>query len=176
MYKPMTIGTTGVLAISGFSGSGKTRLTRTLTGELSIRGIRVVALKSTQDDVVPEKEGSDTAQFHQAGAVGTVLIGPDGIAVRGDDLSLDRVLRGFVVLFDSPDLILVEGFKDTPLPRIEVLREQDTRSHYIGSPRPPLLVVARNNPQLIAVPEGVPVVSGENLHQVVDLVLKYLGR
>jgi molybdopterin-guanine dinucleotide biosynthesis protein B len=138
-----------VIAVVGFSGSGKTRLVVRLIRELKGRGLRVSALKRCSHDFSLDIEGKDTAAFSAAGADGVAMLSQEGWAaivkamVAPDPASLaDR-------LFPDADIVLVEGGKDVRGTRkIEVLRA--------GVSETPL---SRPN-ELVAVVADLPVPGG----------------
>ncbi|MCK7507787.1 MAG: molybdopterin-guanine dinucleotide biosynthesis protein MobB [Desulfobacterales bacterium] len=73
-----------VLAVVGYSGSGKTRLVVRLVGELRRRGLRVAAVKRCSHGFALDTEGKDTAAFAAAGAEGVAMVSPEGWAAVAD--------------------------------------------------------------------------------------------
>lgn len=117
-----------IVAVVGFSESGKTRLVVGLIRELKRRGLRVVAVKRCSHGFSLDTEGKDTADFSRAGADGVAMIAPDGWAAIGGGPGPDasELARR---LFPEAEVVLVEGGKEVPGTRkIEVLRS--------GSPGP----------------------------------------
>ena len=111
-----------IVAIVGFSESGKTRLAVRLITELRRRGLRVAAVKRCSHGFSLDTEGKDSADFGRAGADGVALISPEGWAAfgAGPDVDASRLAAR---LFPEADVVLVEGGKDVPgIPKIEVLR------------------------------------------------------
>ena len=108
-----------VIAVSGPSGAGKTRLLRRLIPALAARGLRVAALKHTRHAHRLDIPGKDTDLLRRAGAVAVAISGPGGIAYFGPPEARLEVL---VRLLMPADLVLAEGFRGLALPRIEVLR------------------------------------------------------
>lgn len=108
-----------VVAVSGASGAGKTRLLRRLVPALLERGLRVAVLKHTRHRHALDVRGKDTDLFRQAGAAAAAISGPSGVAYFGPPVA---GIADLVRLLPPVDLALAEGFRDEPLPRIEVYR------------------------------------------------------
>ena len=111
-----------IIAVVGFSGSGKTRLIVQLIGELKRRGLRTYAVKRCSHGFSLDTEGKDTSDFTGAGADGVAMVSPEGWAALGKPPTADiPALAGR--LFPDADIVLVEGGKDAKgLPKVEILR------------------------------------------------------
>ena len=111
-----------IVAVVGYSGTGKTRLVVRLIGELKRRGLRVAAVKRCSHGFALDTDGKDTAEFSRAGADGVAMVSPEGWAALGTAPAVDASgLAGR--LFPDADIVLVEGGKDVRGTRkIEVLR------------------------------------------------------
>jgi molybdopterin-guanine dinucleotide biosynthesis protein MobB len=106
-----------VLAVCGFSGSGKTTLLEAAIVHLTARGLAVAVVKHDAHGFVVDKEGKDSDRFFRAGAT-VALRGPSEQFFRrgaASALTLEAILSD---LGRDHDLLLVEGHKDTPLPKI----------------------------------------------------------
>ena len=105
-----------VLAVCGFSGSGKTTLLEAAISHLVRRGLSVAVVKHDAHGVVMDTPGKDSDRLFRAGA---------SIALRGPDQQLHRrnasaalsLSATLAWLARDHDLLLVEGHKDTPLPK-----------------------------------------------------------
>jgi len=110
------------LSIIGWSGAGKTTLLTRLVPELSARGLRVGVVKHSSHAHPLHPEGSDTARLARAGAALVGFATPSGV-----QLSFPEPPEHLLVLLapfaGRVDLVLVEGWKDGPLPKLEVWRE-----------------------------------------------------
>jgi molybdopterin-guanine dinucleotide biosynthesis protein B len=108
------------------SGSGKTRLLRKLVPVLEKRGLRVGYLKHAHHSFDLDVPGKDSYEIREAGARQTLLASDERWALqseqtsRGEDPSLEEMLSKFDM--DRLDLILVEGFKHSAYPKIEIHR------------------------------------------------------
>ncbi|MEA3309267.1 MAG: molybdopterin-guanine dinucleotide biosynthesis protein B [Chloroflexota bacterium] len=110
------------LGVIGRSNSGKTTLLEKLIGELTRRGYRVAVLKHTRHPgVQTDLPGKDTRRLWEAGAVHTTFLTPDRLVQTqryAEEPQLARVLAGI----RDVDLILIEGYKRSAFPKIEVVR------------------------------------------------------
>jgi molybdopterin-guanine dinucleotide biosynthesis protein B len=115
--------TTRILSIIGRKNAGKTSLVVALASEFSRRGKRVMTIKHATHPAVLDAPGTDTYRhFHEGKAERVLIASPDVRAVfeRSPD-DTDPVTLARRYLADA-DVVLVEGFKAEPLPKIEVFR------------------------------------------------------
>ena len=134
-----------IVSIVGYSGSGKTTLVEKLIPELTRRGWRVATIKHNRHGFEIDHEGKDSWRHRRAGASMTVLASPGKVAVMADldgDLSLEELGDRFV---RDVDLILTEGFKKNPHPKIEVYRKVLGRE-FLSTNDDALLAVAGDDP------------------------------
>ncbi len=111
-----------ILSITGRSNSGKTTLIEKMIPELNRRGYRVATIKHNLHGFEIDHEGKDSWRHKKAGAKVTVLASPGKVAVIEDvdaDLSIADLSRTYI---RAVDIILSEGFKGNPHPKIEVFR------------------------------------------------------
>ena len=112
-----------IFGLAGWSGSGKTTLMTLLIPELVSRGITVSTLKHAHHSFDVDQPGKDSWRHRQAGA-GEVMISSQNRwalmhELRGaPEPSLDEL----VGRMSPADLLLIEGFKRHPHPKIEVYR------------------------------------------------------
>jgi molybdopterin-guanine dinucleotide biosynthesis protein B len=156
-----------IVAVVGFSESGKTRLIVRLIGELKRRRLRAYAVKRCSHGFSLDTEGKDTSDFTKAGADGVAMVSPEGWAALCKAPVADvPVLAGR--LFPDADVILVEGGKEAAgLPRIEVLRAGV--SEVLVSRPDDLLAVVANFPLSDGLP--VPTFKPEATAEICDLIL-----
>jgi molybdopterin-guanine dinucleotide biosynthesis protein MobB len=106
-----------VLGICGWKNSGKTTLIEGILPALIGEGLRVAVVKHDTHGIDVDRPGKDSDRFFRAGA-DVLLQGPDETVLRrhaGGAGSLEELLIGMSPCYD---LILVEGHKSTPLPKI----------------------------------------------------------
>lgn len=110
-----------ICIVSKSSGTGKTTFLEKLIPELVQRGYRVGTIKSDTHGFEMDSPGKDTWRFAQAGAKATAIIGPDKYAVI-QQTNGKRKLDEIAEMIEDVDIILVEGYKTSAKPRIEVVR------------------------------------------------------
>ena len=106
-----------VIGFSAWSGTGKTTLLEKVIRRMKTRGLRVAVVKHDVHGVDPCEDGKDSARFRLAGADRVVLIGPEP---QGRP---EKRLREALEALQDADVILVEGFKHAPIPRVGLCRE-----------------------------------------------------
>jgi len=135
-----------ILGIAGYSGSGKTTLIEKIVPLLVETGLRVSLIKHAHHEFDVDHRGKDSWRHRKAGCAEVLVSSSLRWALmhelHGDaEPTLDEQLRRL-----SPcDLVLVEGYKQDPIPRIEV--------HRAGGDRPLLFP---DDPYVIAVATDEP--------------------
>lgn len=114
-----------VISFVGYSNSGKTTVVSRLTSILAKTGYRVAVVKHAAHGYDMDVPGKDSWQHYHAGAQKVVLIGPDSITWH-ERSSSDPVLHDVLNRISNVDLILVEGFKNEPGRKIEIVRDPDS--------------------------------------------------
>jgi len=108
------------VAVVGRSGSGKTTLIEALIPELARRGRRVGAVKHTHHAFDLDPSGKDSWRLFHAGAPVVAFSSTAQLVVMRHlerEASLEDVIARY---FTDVDLVLVEGYKELALPKIEV--------------------------------------------------------
>jgi len=143
---------TPVFGIAGRSGSGKTTLIEAMLPLLGARGLRVNVIKHSHHDFQMEPPGKDSARFRTAGAQEVMIASPYRYAIVHELRDApEPTLDAQLARLSPADLVLVEGFKQASIPRIEVYRPA------LGKPPlhiedPGFLAVVTDAPQGIALP------------------------
>jgi len=109
------------ISIVGLSGSGKTELICRLLDWFRAKGFKVAVLKHTHHQITPGDQGKDTWRYRQAGAAAVALAGPGLLQVTYPFPAEPPLPDALAALTPEADLILVEGYKAGPLPKIVVL-------------------------------------------------------
>jgi molybdopterin-guanine dinucleotide biosynthesis protein B len=140
-----------IVSIVGPSNSGKTTLIERLIRRLMAKGYRVGTIKHNRHGFQIDHEGKDSWRHRQAGAIVTVIASPRQIAVIEDtDRDYDMVELADRFIRDV-HIILVEGFKMNPFPKIEVFRAALGREPLcLGQDN--VIAMAADHPPQVAVP------------------------
>lgn len=112
-----------VISIVGKSGAGKTRLLEKLIRELKARGYRVATVKHDAHSFDIDHPGKDTWRHAQAGSDHVVIASPARLA-RIQRIERELTLPEIAATINDVDLILTEGYKRGPAPKIEVSRAE----------------------------------------------------
>lgn len=114
---------TRMMSIIGRKDAGKTTLVVALASELSRRKLRVMTIKHGSHPADMDQKGKDTWRHWHEGKAERVLMEAPGQRVLFEHTAaeLDPVSLAGRYL-DGADIVLVEGFKRAPLPKIEVYR------------------------------------------------------
>ena len=156
-----------IVSIVGTSDSGKTTLIEKLVPELVRRGYRVATIKHDIHGFEVDREGKDSWRHKQAGAPTVVISSPQKLALMRDvdhDAELAELRDKYI---QDVDIILSEGFKKNPQPKIEVFRKESRRD-LLCTREDNLLAIASNQPFDI----GVPCFDLDDARGIVDLIEK----
>jgi len=113
-----------VVGFAGYSGAGKTHLVEQLIPALKLRGLRVSVVKHAHHKFDIDHPGKDTYRHREAGAFEVVVASDRRLALmrefeRPAVLTVHQLLAE---LYEGVDWVLVEGFKQSNLLKIEVWR------------------------------------------------------
>lgn len=157
------------------SGMGKTTLLEALLPILADYGLRASVIKQTHADFDLDRPGKDSHRMRSAGAAQVLLssenrwvLMTEQQADPSDDRMLDMVRHLDPTL---ADLVLVEGFRHAPIPKIEVFRAT------LGKP-----LLAAHDPYVIAVASDMPVATTRPVldlnrsDDIADFIVKWWGR
>lgn len=113
-----------VVGFAGYSGSGKTTLVERLIPALKARGQRVSVVKHAHHSFDIDQPGKDTHRHRAAGAFEVVVASAKRLAlVREFEQDAPvNVHQLLAELYGGVDWVLVEGFKQSDLLKIEVWR------------------------------------------------------
>ena len=155
-----------IVCIVGRSGSGKTTLIERLIPELKGRGYRVAVVKHTDKDVDWDQPGKDSWRLAKAGSDEVILSTPRRVLANtllGDRLTFDQSLR---FVGGDYDLLVVEGFHETPLPKIEVHRRE--LGQELMSDKHGLMAVVTDEKLSL----GAPQFAWDDAKGIVDLIVR----
>jgi len=115
------------VAFTGPSNSGKTTLIVKLSTLLQEQGFKVAIIKHDPSDKgVFDKEGKDSYKFSQTGSEVAVVSPKRTTIFKKETSSIEEI----VSMFGNFDILLVEGLKAIPLPRICVQRDNIDDSYF----------------------------------------------
>ena len=160
-----------IVAISGIKNSGKTTLICRLLEIFKEKGLRVAVLKHDGHDFEPDVPGTDTYRQLQAGAYGTVVFSKGKyMLVKQQPQITEKELMEF---FPEADLILLEGFKYSNYPKIEIVRKGNSAESVCNPKR--LMAIATNldaeEREALSISEDVPLFELDNAKSIAEFIL-----
>lgn len=114
-----------VIGIVGWKNSGKTTLAVRLVEEFSGRGYRVATIKHAHHNLRLDDDDTDSARHRRAGARQVAVVSSRRWALMTEDPEGPEIdFPEVIARLDPCDLILVEGYKSQPIPKIEARRKE----------------------------------------------------
>ncbi|MBI2310952.1 MAG: molybdopterin-guanine dinucleotide biosynthesis protein B [Betaproteobacteria bacterium] len=160
-----------VFGFAGYSGSGKTTLVEELIPRFVMEGLRVSVIKHAHHDFDIDKPGKDSYRHRRAGATEVMITASRRWVIMHElgnepEPELPEQLKRL-----SPcDLVLVEGFKRQPIPKLEIHRKEAHK---------PLLFPEDKHVVAIATDEKLdttlPQFGLEDYDAIVNFILRYFG-
>ncbi|MCE1241430.1 MAG: molybdopterin-guanine dinucleotide biosynthesis protein B [Azonexaceae bacterium] len=158
-----------IFGIAGWSGSGKTTLLEKLIPRLIARGLKVSVIKHAHHGFDIDKPGKDSWRHREAGAGEVMLASGSRWALMHECRNEpEPVLADLVARLAPCDLVLVEGFKQEPVPKLEVHRPANGKPPLFAE-RDDIVAVACDEP--IAAP--IPVLPLNDIDAVADFVIRH---
>ena len=156
-----------VVAVCGVKNSGKTTVLEKLVAHLSACGIRVAVVKHDGHRFEADRPGTDTFRHLVAGAMGTAVFdGEKFQVVKRTPVEEDDL----IALFPEADVLLLEGFKYSNWPKVEVVRGAVSSAPVCD--RDTLLALVSDLP----LEAGVPVLGLEDTEGLARLILEHCGK
>jgi molybdopterin-guanine dinucleotide biosynthesis protein MobB len=154
-----------VIAVCGAKNSGKTTLLEKLVPALVRRGLRVAVIKHDGHDFTPDMPGTDSFRLKAAGAFGAAVYSANRwMATKDARATVEQMAE----LFPDADLILLEGGKSSPYPKVEVARNGPP----LLSARDPTLLALCADGDFRARGKGIPVFSPDDCEGLAALIVK----
>ena len=159
-----------IIGLAGWSGSGKTTLVTKALPRLIARGCRVSTIKHAHHGFDLDQPGKDSFMHRTAGATEVVISSAKRFAILHelrDDPEWD--LPDLLAKLAPVDLVLVEGFKRDPFPKLEIHRVANGKP--LRQPADPhIIAIACDTPLPGA---EVPVIDLNDIEGIVDVLLKH---
>src|SRR5215475_4911026 len=159
-----------IIGLAGWSGAGKTTLLARVIPCIVARGLKVSTVKHAHHSFDLDQPGKDSHTHRMAGAT-EVLVGSASRwalvhELRGEP---EASLGALLARLSPVDLVVIEGFKREPHPKLEVYRAA------VGKPLlhpddPAIVAVASDEPLPAA---RIPVVDLDDVERIVDIVLAH---
>jgi molybdopterin-guanine dinucleotide biosynthesis protein B len=156
-----------IIGLAGWSGSGKTTLVTKLIPRLIARGLRVSTLKHAHHGFDLDQPGKDSFMHRTAGASEVIVSSARRWAILHELRDeAEWTLPALLGKMSPVDLVLVEGFKRDPFPKLEIHRVANGKP-LIHLEDPHIVAIAAD----VALPQArVPVVGLDDIDAIADVV------
>ena len=152
------------VAFTGPSGSGKTTLVEKVAKVL-IENKKVAIIKNDpKDKAVFDVEGKDSNKFSKTGAEVVVTSPTRTTYFSKRAKTLDEI----VAMINDFDILLVEGLKTLPLPRIAIFRNEIDESYFDCSEA--IAIDDTIDPTQYTIPESINILDLNNTAQIIDWI------
>jgi molybdopterin-guanine dinucleotide biosynthesis protein B len=162
-----------VIGVAGWKNSGKTTLVTRRVAELTARGLKVATVKHAHHEFQIDEGETDSARHRRAGAAQVAIASARRWAVvrelRGaPEPSLDEM----IARLDPCDIVVVEGYKTAPIPKIETRRHASARTQPLAEKDPHVVAIAADH---ACDGHGRPVFALDDVVGIADFVVMRLG-
>ena len=135
-----------VFGLAGWSGAGKTHLAEALIAYFAQSGYRVATIKHAHHKFDADLPGKDSWRHRKAGAAQVLVSSQQRAALFTEYTDNEEPnLTALLAQLAPADLVLVEGFKSEPIPKLEVWRAVNEKPQ-----------LYREDPHIIAVASDAP--------------------
>ncbi len=136
-----------IFGFAGYSGSGKTTLIEQLIPLFTSRGITVSLIKHAHHTFEIDQPGKDSFRHRKAGCTEVLVTSSRRWALMHELRGApEPPLNELIERMSACDLLLVEGFKREPIPKLEVYRAR------VGEP-----LIHPHDQNIVAVASDAPV-------------------
>jgi molybdopterin-guanine dinucleotide biosynthesis adapter protein len=159
-----------IIGLAGWSGAGKTTLVAKLIPSITARGLTVSTLKHAHHAFDVDQPGKDSYMHRMAGATEVLVSSQNRFALMRElrgapELALPELLAKLTPV----DLVIIEGYKRDPHPKLEVFRA-GVGKPLIHPDDPHVVAIASD----VALPEmRVPRVPLDDTEAIIDILLKH---
>ncbi len=154
------------VAFTGPSGSGKTTLIEKISKHL-IKTREVAIIKNDpKNKAIFDIEGKDSYKFSKTGAEVVVTSPTRTTYFSKREKSLDEIID----MFNHFDILLVEGLKSLPLPRIAIFRNKIDKSYFDCSEA--IAIDETINIKEYNIPKNIKVLNLNNINNIIEWIDK----
>lgn len=162
-----------IFGIAGWKNSGKTGLAVRLVTELVARGYLVSTIKHAHHDFDIDKVGADSYRHRQAGAHEVTIVSGTRYAIMHElrgapEPSFEEILARLAPC----DLVLIEGYKREPIPKIEARRLEAANRIPLSPEDPHIAAIAADHP---VSDTHLPVFDLDDTKAIADFVVAVTG-
>nr|WP_319947581.1 molybdopterin-guanine dinucleotide biosynthesis protein B [uncultured Shimia sp.] len=160
-----------IFGVTGWKNAGKTGLMERLVSEITSRGLRVSTLKHAHHSFDVDHPGRDSYRHREAGASQVLLVSEHRWALMSEQRgSPEPALEELLQKLSPVDLVLIEGYKREPHPKIEAFRAV-ANNPLIAEGDKTIVAIASDCPIDI----DRPVFDLDDTIQIANFILKEVG-
>ena len=132
-----------IFGVTGWKNSGKTRLVAGLVSNLRDQGFVVSTVKHAHHGFDVDKPGTDSYTHRKAGAHEVALVsGKRWVLMHEMRDESEPTLDEILAKLAPCDIVIIEGFKKSPHPKIEATRSETVRDQPIWPDDPSVVAIA----------------------------------
>jgi molybdopterin-guanine dinucleotide biosynthesis protein B len=139
-------------------------------------GLRVSLIKHAHHRFDIDQPGKDSFRLREAGCSEVLLVSDQRWVLmhelRGEP---EPSLEDQMARFSDCDLLLVEGFKHTPMPKLEVHRPSLDKPLIAGDGAETIVAVATDAPDSVAQKTSLPLLALSDHDAICDFILRNQG-
>ena len=158
-----------IIGFAAFSGTGKTTLIEQLILSLKAQGYRLAVIKHDAHQFEIDKEGKDSFRFARAGADMTLISSASKTAVIEQR---ERTFEQNLSMIHDVDLILVEGYKQEPIPKIGISRKATGKG--LPHPAEEYIALVTDDEELIP-PANIPVFLPDDIEGIAGFIKQLIS-
>jgi molybdopterin-guanine dinucleotide biosynthesis protein B len=162
-----------IFGIAGWKNSGKTGLMVRLVTEFTRRGYLVSTIKHAHHDFDIDKVGADSYRHREAGAHEVTIVSGTRYAIMHELRGAPEPAFEEIVSRLAPcDLILIEGYKREPIPKVEARRLEAMKREPLAPTDPHIVAIAADHP---VVDDTLPVFDLDDTTAIADFIAATVG-
>ncbi|WP_447556190.1 molybdopterin-guanine dinucleotide biosynthesis protein B [Vreelandella sp. EE22] len=163
-----------VLGVAAWSSTGKTTLLTKLLPRLREAGLNVGVIKHAHHDFDIDKPGKDSYRLREAGAAPMLVASARRYALMQEtpgreEPDLDHLLS--LMAQHAPDLVIVEGFKDWPMPKLVLYRDGIGDPAIVQSEGVQAVALKGEAPEVLAA--SIPQLNLDNIDDIARWVIQW---
>ncbi|MES0864609.1 molybdopterin-guanine dinucleotide biosynthesis protein B [Ruegeria sp. SCPT10] len=160
-----------VYGVTGWKNAGKTGLMERLVAEITGRGFSVSTVKHAHHSFDVDQPGRDSHRHRMAGAREVLLASGQRVALMQELRGApEPALKDLLARLSPVDLVLIEGYKREPHPKIEAFRAEPG-NHLIADGDPTIRAIASDTPLTL----DRPVFDLNDTGAIADFILAEVG-
>ena len=158
-----------MIAVSGAKNSGKTTLITKLIAIFARHGLKTAVIKHDGHEFEPDVPGTDSFLLRKAGACACAVVSDERCMIIREGIGLSpEELSAF---FPEADIILLEGFKYSDYPKVELIRKGNSSRGVCGGEHL-LAVITDLDSRPEGLPENIPVLDLNDPEKTAEFLLQ----